>query len=226
MVVDDKRDKVTQRTGRSARLSLHAKNPNTAMPDSVSYQIPLMIDLAPGRYQLRASAISKKLGAGGSVYLDITVPDFSNAPLALTAIALGFADGPRVPVGRTPPNVLAGRGAAAPVVPPAQARAQNSQNPLPFEPTLSREFVQSDALRTYFELVRRDGRSTVSLAIRILDAANEPRLSYDMIIGPGDPGRVDLRIPLNTLAPGAYTLRVVGEDSRNSATTDTGFVVR
>ena len=226
MVVNDKRATVTQRTGRSAKFSLHAQDASKAMPDSVTYQIPLMIDLEPGRYQLRASAISKKLGVGGSVYLDITVPDFSSAPLALTTIALGFADGPRVPVGRTSPRVIAGRGMAAPVVPPAQARAQNSQNPLPFEPTLSREFVQADALRTYFEVVRRDRQSPVSLAIRIIDAGQESRLSYDMIIGPGDPGRVDLRIPLNTLAPGAYTLRVAGADERNTSRTETGFIVK
>ena len=226
MVVDDKRSKVTQRTGRSAKFSLHAQDPGKALPDSVTYQIPLMIDLAPGRYQLRASAISKKLGTGGSVYLDITVPDFSRAQLALTTIALGFADGARVPVGRTVARAIADPRIARQVLPPAQERAQNSQNPLPFEPTLSREFVQADALRTYFEVIRRDSRSSVSLAIKILDAGNEPRLSYDMIIGPGDPGRVDLRIPLTTLAPGAYTLRVAGDDSRNTTTAATGFIVK
>ena len=227
MVVDDKRAKVTQRTGRSAKLSLHAQDPSKALPDSVTYQIPLLIDLEPGRYQLRASAISKKLGTGGSVYLDITVPDFSKLPLALTTIALGFADGPRVPVGRTMmPRVLSARGLETAVVPPAQARAQNSQNPLPFEPTLSRAFVRADAIRTYFEVIRRDTRSSVSLAIRILDAGLEPRLSYDMIIGPGDPGTVDLRIPLNTLAPGAYTLRVSSDDARHTAKAETGFIVK
>lgn len=226
IVVDEKRAKVTQRSGRSASFTLTAQRSDADVPDTVAYQIPLLIDLAPGRYQLRAAAQSRKLGQGGSVYLNLVVPDFSRAPLAVTGIALGYADGARVPVGRTPPRLLSARARAGPVLPPAQERAQDSQNPLPFEPTLNREFVQADALRTYFEIVRRDSRSTVAVALRVLDAHNQPRLSHDMIIGPGDSGMIDLRIPLNTLAPGAYTLRVAGDDSRNQAATETGFIVR
>ena len=37
--------------------------------------------------------MSRKLDKGGSVYLDLTVPDFSKMPLGLTTIALGFAGG-------------------------------------------------------------------------------------------------------------------------------------
>lgn len=226
MVLDGNRSKVTQRTGRSATFTLLAQDPDRALPASVTYQIPLAIDLAPGRYQLRAAALSKKLGTGGSVYLDITVPDFSTTPLALTTIALGFADGPRVPVGRTRARVIADPRIAKPVLPPAQERAQNVQNPLPFEPTLSREFARADALRTYFEVVRRDRRSTVSLAVRVVDASGETRLSHDMIVGPGDPGMVDLRIPLETLPPGAYILRATGTDSRTTTSTATVFIVK
>jgi VWFA-related protein len=208
IVVDSARAKVTQRTGRSATFTLKAQDPSAAATGSVAYQIPLLIDLAPGRYQLRASAVSRKLGKGGSVYLDLTVPDFSKAALLVTPVTLGFADGTRVPVGR-------------PTIPRPQ-----SQNPLPFEPTLSREFVQADALRTYFEIVRRDRRTTASVALRILDATNQARLSHDMVIGPGDRGIVDLKIPLNTLAPGAYILRVTVDDSRVTTSTETGFVIR
>jgi tannase/feruloyl esterase len=45
--------------------------------------------------------MSRKLGKGGSVYLDVTGPDFSKSALAVTGISLGFADGAHVPVGRT-----------------------------------------------------------------------------------------------------------------------------
>jgi len=226
MVVDDKRAKVTQRAGRSARFSLSAEDPTKPEPDRVTYQIPVMIDLEPGRYQLRASAMSKKLGTGGSVYLDITVPDFARTPLALTTIALGFADGARVPVGRVSARDRVMSGIVAPVVPPAQERARNSQNPLPFEPTLSREFDRSDALRTYFEVARQDLRSTVALEIRVLDANNVAQLRYDRIVEPNESGRVDLRIPLTSLIPGAFTVHVTAGDGRNRAKTVTGFVVK
>ena len=251
MVVDEKKAKVSQRTGRSASFSLSATDPTTPEPDQVTYQIPLTIDLPPGRYQLRASAMSKKLDKGGSVYLDITVPDFAKAPLALTTIALGFAGGPRVPVGRTaPPGApfvpLGGgmiaqqpaRGASpyqplppslsppGSAIPPAQARAQNNGNPLPFEPTLSREFVTSDVLHTYFEVARQDPRSSVALEIRVLDARGIAQLSYDRIVAGNEPGKVALRIPLNSLMPGAFTLRVTAGDSSNNAKTETGFIVK
>jgi len=224
MVVDAKRAKVAQRTGRSATFSMRASDPGKPAPDSVAYQIPLTLDLAPGRYQLRASAMSKKLGTGGSVYLDLTVPDYSKMPLALSAIALGFADGHRVPVGRTTVRTMPGL--AMPVVPPAQERARNNKNPLPFEPTLSREFAQTDAIRAYLEVARADASATVALEIRVLDAGNVPRLTYDRIIGPNEPGLLDLRIPLEKLTPGAFTLRVTGSDGRNMSKTETGFLVK
>ncbi|HUR21048.1 MAG TPA: VWA domain-containing protein [Vicinamibacterales bacterium] len=224
IVVDDKRARVTDRTGRSATFSMRAKDPGQREPDTVTYQIPLTIDLAPGRYQLRASAMSKKVGKGGSVYLDLTVPDFSKMPLALTSIALGFADGPRVPVGRTTVRIVPG--AAMSAVPPAQERARNNKNPLPFEPTLSREFERSDALRAYLQVVRRAATGTVALEIRVLDANDVAQLTYDRILGADEPSLLDLRIPLEKLAPGAYILRVTAGDSRNRARTETGFIVK
>lgn len=224
MVVDEKKSKVTRRTGRSATFSMRAQDPSQPAPDTVTYQIPLTIDLEPGRYQLRASAMSKKLDRGGSVYLDITVPDFSKTPLALTTIALGFADGARVPVGRTAARAMPG--IVMPIVPPAQARAQNNQNPLPFEPTLGREFAQTDALRVYFEVARTNIKSTVALEIRVFDANNLPQMGYDRIVEPHDPGQIDLRVPLETLGPGPFTIRVVGRDSRNVARTEAGFIIK
>lgn len=226
LIVDSSKAKVTQRTGRSARFSMTAAGPSASEPTSVTYQVPLLIDLAPGRYQLRASAISRKLGKGGSVYLDVTVPDFSQAPLAVSAIALGFADGARVPVGRqSRPDLTAG-GAPGTALPPAQLRAMIGENPLPFEPTLNRVFTASDAIRAYFEVVRSDVRSPVDVTIRVVDAGNETRMNFDMIIGPTDHGRVDLLIPLKTLVPGAFTLQVTAATPRHLARTETGFVLR
>lgn len=226
MVVDGRRGRVTQRTGRSATFTMRAEQADGDEPVQVTYQIPLTLDLDPGRYQLRASAISKKLSTGGSVYLDVTVPDFPNAPLALTGIALGFVDGARVPVGRPGARARTRPGEGFPVLPPAQERAQYGENPLPFEPTLQREFVQADTIRAYFEVVRRNTRSTVTVAVRIIDAGKEERLGRDLIIGPADHGRVDLGIPLSTLAPGAYVLRATTTDARQTATVETGFIIR
>ena len=236
MVIDEKKAKVTQREGRAAKFSMVARDPSKPEPDAVTYQIPLTIDLNPGRYQLRASAISKKLDKGGSVYLDITVPDFSKTPLALSRIALGFGDGSRVAVGRTTTRTVQaaprpGRGMPSGVtadttLPPAQERAQNNKNLLPFEPTLDRVFAHTDELRVYFEVARANEKSTVAMTITVLDAENQPLLAFDRSVAPNAPGKISLRIPLDKFGPGAFVLRVAATDSRNVATAETGFIVK
>ncbi len=108
LVVDEKKTKVTSRTNLAARIALKPRvavpspedDPN--MPSLVAYQIPLTLELAPGKYQLRASATSTRLGKGGSVYLTIEVPDFAKEPLAIAGVTLGYVDGERVPVADLP----------------------------------------------------------------------------------------------------------------------------
>lgn len=245
LVVDDKKAKVTQREGRAASFSMSARDASQAMPDSVTYQIPLTIDLPPGQYQLRASATSKKLGKGGSVYMDVTVPDFSKESLVLSGITLGYADGSRVPVGRTPTSTApapgagvamgssrsiaggvgaatASRGSALPDLPNVQA----SQNRLPFDPSLSREFSTTDSLRAYLEVARKDMKSTVSLTIMILGGNNTPMMAIDRVVGPNDPGKVEFRVPPAPLGPGTFVLRVTATDSHSVTKTETGLVIK
>ena len=66
-----------------------------------SFRVQSVLSLAPGPYQLRASAMSKTLDKTGSVYLQIDVPDLGDAPLALGGIALTPAT-----TGQTTPGVL------------------------------------------------------------------------------------------------------------------------
>jgi VWFA-related protein len=233
LVVDDKKAKVTSRTGRAAKLSLTGRD-GGEMPDSVTYQIPLTLHLAPGRYQLRASALSKKLDKGGSVYLDVDVPDFAKAPLVLSGIALGYADGAHVPVGRQPapraggpsPNMFGSRSLGAPPLSPAEQRAHSADNRLPFDPSLSREFTNTDTLRLYFEMARKDVTSTVRFTIMVVDASNRSIMAIDRAVLPNEAGKIDLRLPLGPLAPGAYRIRVTGTDTRSVAMTETGIIVK
>ncbi len=96
LVVDEKKTKVTSRTNLAARIALKPRlavaspqdDPN--MPSLVAYQIPMTLELAPGKYQLRASATSTRLDKGGSVYLTIEVPDFAKEPLAIAGVTLGL----------------------------------------------------------------------------------------------------------------------------------------
>jgi hypothetical protein len=244
LVVDDKKSKVTSRDGRAATFAISAKDAAQAMPDTVTYQIPLTIDLPPGQYQLRASAMSKKLGAGGSVYLGLTVPDFSKEPLVLSGIVIGYRDGSHVPVGRNPGTApiagagatlgssrpiagagmasAIGRGTSVTEMPIAVAEAKR----LPFDPSLTREFTRADTLRLYFEVARKNMASTVALTIMVLDAANRPMMAVDKSVAPNDAGRVDFELPLSPLGPGAYRIRITGTDSHTVATTETGIIVK
>lgn len=245
MVVDDKQAKVTQRTGRAASFAMSAKDPSKTMPDTVTYQIPLTIDLPPGQYQLRASAMSKKLGQGGSVFMGLTVPDFTKEPLVLSGIVVGFRDGSHVPVGRNgagmAPIVGAGAalGSSRPVATSSYAagiakatsvtdmpEAVPEASRLPFDPALVREFTRADNLRLYFEVARKNTASTVALTIMVLDAGNHPMMAIDKSVAPNENGKIDFGLPLAALAPGAYRIRVTGSDTHSVATTETGIIVR
>jgi hypothetical protein len=214
LVVDEKKTKVTSRTNLAARIALKPRiavpapqdDPN--MPDIVSYQIPLTLDLAPGKYQLRASATSARLGKGGSVYLTIEVPDFAKEALTIAGLTLGYADGERVPVADIPKQRSR-----------RDARA-------PFAPSLDRTFTPADTLRLYFEVARRNPAAVVQTKVEILDAQDDVRAWVDREIPANDSGRVDVRLPLGTLAPGAFRLRVTADDGANTAARDVGIVIQ
>ena len=97
IAVDMAGAKVKEEIGTRPNVVLRPLDPNLPPPETVTYQIGYILNLAPGRYQLRASAMSSKVGEGGSVYLPIDVPDFSQPALAVSALVLGYAGGQRVP---------------------------------------------------------------------------------------------------------------------------------
>jgi VWFA-related protein len=225
LVVDNKKSKVASRDGKGARVVLAARSGAGPMPDTVTYQLPLSIDLKPGEYQVRASATSSKLGKGGSVYLSVTVPDFAKEPIVMSGIAIGYADGSRVPVGRITTSsarpLIGARGQPLPGSVNAPV-----PNPIPFEPSLSREFTEKDALRVFFEVARKDLTTPLSVAVVIVDLQDQVASSSMNRIEAGARGRVDLRMPLTGYASGPYILRVSVTDGKNTVQGETGIVVK
>ena len=55
--------------------------------------LPLRLDLKPGRYEIRFAAHSAATGRTGSVYASLTVPDFSKTALALSGAQMVTNDG-------------------------------------------------------------------------------------------------------------------------------------
>ena len=237
--IDLKGAKVREHIGAGARVSLRPRPGLTEPPDAVTYQIALELELPAGRYQLRASALSDKLGAGGSVYLSVDVPDFSKADLELTELLVAYADGPRVPVARDQREVpQATTTTVAPrintAMPPAAQRAmaaaaaeraaqQQVPPALPFEPALDRTFASSDVVRLYFKAVQRERRPVLA-TVSALTPEGQTLVTFDRDLPDG--GEFDINLPLGQLAPGAYRLQVVVSDGRTTATREIGFVVK
>jgi VWFA-related protein len=232
--IDLKGAKVREHVGSGARVALRPRPGLTVPPDRVTYQIALELDLPAGRYQLRASALSDKLKAGGSVYLSLDVPDFSKVELGLTELLLAFADGPRVPVARDRRDVVV---VTTQVAVPAgtlpinvrglrPSAVGNSPSPpvsaLPFDPALDRTFTPADTLRLYFKAVQRQ-RAPVVATVSALTADGATVVTFDRNL-PAD-GTLDVRLPLAQLTPGAYVLRVAISDGARTSRKEVGFVV-
>jgi VWFA-related protein len=204
LAVNEKKARVRSLGGLEGKLTLSPAGRPEDAPSSVSYQVGEALEVPPGHYELRVSATSERMVKGGSVYLDLDVPDLRSAAVALGGVALTYADGARVAV--APPTV------------------KRPSLPLPFGPTLDRIFAASDTLRVYTEGVVHGTRVTAS--IDVIDASGRSVLTVVPSVTPGDPIRIADNVPLRALQPGGYTLRVTLGDGSRSATRDVGFVVR
>jgi hypothetical protein len=193
------------------------------VPDKVTYEIVSELQLAPGQYQLRASATSDKLAAGGSVYLSFEVPDFSKADLRLTDLVLGYADGPHVPIARDVPQPSRRFVPTAGTVPAAQL--QTPAPVLPFDPTLDRTFTARDTLRLFFKAVQKTPQA-LNATMSALTADGTVALSLERALNAGRQPSLDISLPLAQLSPGAYRLRVVVTDGAMSDSREIGLVVK
>lgn len=217
IVVDENKNKAKSGGGMTGRVTLAPREgAGGQLPDTVSYQVADTITLKPGTYQLRVSARSAKLATGGSVYLNLDVPDFTKPDIALSGIAIGYAEGPRVPAARVAPR-SGGRGVGGP--------RSAELTSLPFAPTLDRTFGVSDSLRVYFDVFSRSESTAVRGALDIVNA-DGTTVHRSMPFVPDADGHVDLRVPLDTLASGAYILRLTVTNAANSAIREVGFIIR
>ncbi|GMV20637.1 MAG: hypothetical protein AMXMBFR57_05860 [Acidimicrobiia bacterium] len=233
--IDLKGAKVREHLGSGARVALRPRPGLTTPPDEVTYQLAIEMELPAGQYQLRASAMSDKLGAGGSVYQSLDVPDFSRADLEVTDLLLAYADGPRVPVARDRRDAiivtqtvavprgavpLAARGLSA----GTEARLAPPPPPvLPFEPTLDRVFSAGDTIRLYFA-TRQRRRAPLLATISALAPDGSTVVTIDRPLS--NDGTLDLRLPLGQLPPGGYTLQVDVSDGTRTVKKNVGFAIR
>ena len=126
-----------------------------------SYEALARIDLPPGRYQLRLAAHNENSKRDGSVFVDVTVPDYSHAPFSASPIVLGATPG-------------------------RQSAPKDLLTPLlPFVPTAERTFARTDKVTSFLRLYQSGLKQIegVRLTIRVRDAADQLKVDESQNLG-------------------------------------------
>jgi hypothetical protein len=166
------------------------------------------VPLKPGRYSFRFSAHSVALGKTGSVYADVTVPDFAKDRLSLSGVLLTAS----------PSAIAAPKAAFAKVV--------------PVVPTSDREFGAGASATAFLRVYQHvKPAAPIDVAIRVVDAEGKDaaskteRLDVDRFVsGSAD---VTYNLPLATLSAGVYLLSITATiEAKTTARRDVRFSVR
>jgi VWFA-related protein len=173
------------------------------------YEAVSTLHLAPGAYELRVAARHEQGGDVGSVHTYVDVPDFEKDPVTLSGVVLLDAGAPTA----TPPEALAGI--------------------LDTAPTTRREFGTTEAVSALVRVYQRqrDRPASVTVAFRVLDSALREIAAVQSALPADQFTRIrsaDARypLPLGTLRPGSYVLRVEAAQDRVTARRDVRFEVR
>jgi VWFA-related protein len=173
---------------------------------SIRYALMSRLRLEPGRYQLRVAVQSSLAGRRGSVYYDLTVPDFTKPELSSSAVVLDVR----------PAVVSAPTGALATL--------------LPFDPTAQRAFGSGEQVTALLRIYQRGRKDALPVRItaRVLDRQGSTVWSHAEDIGRqrfAAGGEADYRVelPVSTLAPGQYLLEIAAADGRSTVRHEVRF---
>jgi VWFA-related protein len=186
----------------SARQALELSWPNvdTSRPQRVD--VLSRLDLPPGDYEIRVAASRGTEARAASVFTHLTVPSFADARLSLSNIIMGATG----TTSTAPPDFL--------------------ESVLPIRPTPQRTFRRAEQsiafVRVYQGTDRRDELQSVQVRVRIVDAQDRDVRDEGIVLQASSfaTGRAaDLRmpIPLASLAPGDYLLRLEAATGDNLA---------
>jgi VWFA-related protein len=125
-----------------------------------AYEVLARIDLPAGRYQLRLAAHNSTAGKEGSVFVDVTVPDYAHLPFSATPAILSAEPG-RV----SAPNDL-----FWPL--------------LPLVPTAEREFTKRDAVTAFLRMYQNGEKpiENVRVLTTIQDASGKTLLTGTQVV--------------------------------------------
>lgn len=164
------------------------------------FRLVRRLSLPPGRYTLHVGARETNGGAVGSVAMDLDVPNFSAAPLAMSAVTIASAWASRIVTANPDPEL---------------------KQVLPSSPTAQRAFPVNDTLVLFTDVY--DNVATPAHRVmmkttvtgddgKVVFTSNDERRSEELGGKTGGYG-YSATIPLKDLAPGRYVLRVEAQSS-------------
>jgi VWFA-related protein len=193
----------------AARQALELSWPASPMSGAQRFDALSRLDLAPGEYELRVAVSG--FGRTASVFCDVTVPAFAAEPLSLSNIVIA----------PTPGTQTAPKDFLAPL--------------LPIVPTARREFARADRFVAYFRIYQGTGRqdplAPVQLRSTIVDArgavvATETSALEAAQFSAGRTAEHYVAVPLATLAPGDYLLKIETTMGARTAGRAMRFIVK
>jgi VWFA-related protein len=175
-----------------ARLAL--PSPPAGEPAFDRARIVQRLTLPPGDYQIRIAA-RESGGAGGAVICELEVPDAKARRLAISGVVVGATHGGRLP---------------SAVVDVPLTRALGGR-----PPSLDRSFARDETLSAYAEVIDAGAAASRDIALVTIvrdssgrDVVRSAQPRANARVGPGEPFAYAVDLPLKSLAPGGYVLRV------------------
>lgn len=200
---------VFDRNGRtlgSSRQTLSV-TPHVLPDQPFEYETISRIDLAHGRYEVRAAVEDGRVARAGSVYGYVDVPDFAREPVSLSGLI-----------------VEAG---------PAAAPAPTLRDVVPVMPTARRVFARGERVSAFVRVYQGLSRAMIPgyLTAEIRDDRNQSVFHQESRVLPAQFGAgramdFSLDVPTDRLTPGAYLLAVEARHGNDSARREARFSLR
>ena len=195
-------------TGRRSEVKLNLKPQTAQILSATAVRLAPRLTLPPGRYQLRVAA-RETGGLTGSVFYDLTVPDFTKDKFNMSGVVLT---------------------AATAQVTPTAEEDKILKATLPGPPTTRREFYPIDVLALYAEVydkLQTDVPHTVDVTTRLVSetgkevarTADARKSSEFQAAKGGGFFGYSAQVPLADVAPGRYMLQVEAKARTKDAPT-------
>ena len=195
-------------------VNLNMKPDTANRVRATGFRVIQSLDLQPGRYLLRVAVREGNTRKAGMMTYDLEVPDFTKAPLTMSGVAITSA-----------------MSSAAPTIRPKDPLEKLLPGPM----TTYRDFPQSDEIALFTEVydnVKQPHKTEIVATVKAEGGTSvfESREEHDSSELAGSAGGYGFqaRIPLKSLAPGLYVLRVEATariDDRPTVSQETIFRV-